>query len=128
MIPDEKINDRNKKKDSQAKEESNKVTLENDNERYINPFDKAEVLYEGGKYHDAWKAYKAVKPGAINERDYIWAQFQICNCYRAVKKFDEAVKMYQKFINKYPDSFWAEQAAWYIQDSKWWKEWKDRVV
>lgn len=124
-------NDSSKEKESQAegKSEEVKVAVESkeNNDRYINPFDKAEVLYEGGKYHDAWRAYKMVKVGAINERDYIWAQFQICNCYRAVKKFDEAAKMYQEFINKYPDSFWAEQAAWYIQDSMWWKEWNDKV-
>ena len=113
--------------ESQTKGKEVELESANNNKRYINPFDKAELLYEGGKYHDAWKAYKMVKVGAINERDYIWAQFQICNCYRAVKKFDEAAKMYQEFINKYPDSFWVEQAAWYIQDSKWWKEWNDKV-
>ena len=115
--------------ESQTAENEKEGELESDksNKRYVNPFDKAEVLYEGGKYHGAWKAYKMVKVEGINERDYIWSQFQICNCYRAVKKFDEAAKMYQEFINKYPDSFWAEQAAWYIQDSKWWKEWNDKV-
>lgn len=94
---------------------------------YDNPFDTAEVFYEMGKYKEAMDAYKSLKNDAPNVRDFIWSQFQIGNCYRNLKQFDNAAKEYQNFINKYPDSFWADQALWYIEDSKWWKEWNNRI-
>ena len=97
------------------------------NINYESPFDAAEVLYEIFKYTEALKMYKSLQKDAPNEKDYIWAQFQIGNCYRNLGKFDKAVQGYQDFINAYPDNFWTEQAIWYLEDSKWWKEWNNRI-
>lgn len=100
---------------------------DDDNINYTNPFDTAEVIYEMGKYKDALKVYKSLQKDTPNVRDFVWSQFQIANCYRNLKEFDKAAKEYQNFINKYPDSFWSEQALWYIADTKWWKEWNNRL-
>lgn len=91
------------------------------------PFEMAEILYEMGKYEEAATSYKSIHKDTVNERDFIWSQFQIGNCYRNQKKLDEAIKEYQAFINNYPDSFWAEQASWFIKDAKWWAEWIKRI-
>lgn len=95
--------------------------------KYDNPFDSAEVFYGMGEYKKALKMYKSLAKNTPNVTDFIWAQFQIANCYRNVKELDKAAKEYQNFINKYPDSFWADQASWYIEDVKWWKKWNKRV-
>ncbi len=94
---------------------------------YNNPFDAAEVFYELGKYEKALNTYKLLRPDYPKENDYIWSQFQIANCLRNMRKFNESIKEYQDFINKYPDNFWAEQAAWYMEDAKWWLQWNSRI-
>lgn len=94
---------------------------------YSSPFETAEVFYEMGKFKEALDAYKSVSADIPKVRDYIWSQFQIGNCYRNLKNFDQAIKAYQSYINRYPDSFWAEQASWFIEDSKWWKSWNEKV-
>ena len=95
--------------------------------KYDNPFDSAEVFYEMGEFKKALNMYKSLANNTPNVADFIWAQFQIANCYRNMKELDKAAKNYQEFINKYPDSFWADQASWYIEDVKWWKKWNSKV-
>ncbi|MGR3179069.1 MAG: tetratricopeptide repeat protein [Candidatus Anammoxibacter sp.] len=98
------------------------------NINYDNPYDAAEVFYEMSKYTEAIKMYKSLEKGMLNEKDYVWAQFQIPNSYRNLGKFDLAVQGYQDFVNQYPDNFWTEQALWYLEDAKWWKEWGNRIT
>ncbi|MGR3317807.1 MAG: tetratricopeptide repeat protein [Candidatus Anammoxibacter sp.] len=97
------------------------------NVNYDNPYDAAEVFYEMSRYIEALKMYKSLQTDKPNVKDFIWAQFQVANCYRNLGKFDKAVQGYQDFINKYPDNFWTEQALWYLEDAKWWKEWNNRI-
>jgi len=94
---------------------------------YSSPFDAAEIHYEMGKYNDALDAYKSIMSDFPENKDYIWSRFQVGNCYRNMKKLNKAISEYQSFINEFPDSFWAEQAAWYIEDAKWWKQWNSRI-
>ncbi|MGR3219781.1 MAG: tetratricopeptide repeat protein [Candidatus Anammoxibacter sp.] len=95
---------------------------------YDNPYEAAEVFYEMSKYTEAIKMYKSLQKNLPNEKDFVWAQFQIANSYRNLGKFDKAVQGYQDFINAYPDNFWTEQASWYLEDAKWWKEWGSRIT
>lgn len=112
---------------AQGKEGGKESSLATDIGNYSSPFEMAEILYEMGKYEEAAIAYKSIRNDMVHERDFVWSQFQIGNCYRNQKKMDEAIKEYQTFINNYPDSFWAEQASWFIKDAKWWAEWFRRI-
>lgn len=116
-------------KKERQKDEEKEGSAENKLEEviYKSPFEAAEIYYELGKYKKALDEYEIMGADYPNESDYIWSRFQIANCYRNLKKLESAIERYQEFINKYPDSFWSEQAFWYMEDAKWWQQWNNRV-
>lgn len=92
----------------------------------VSKLDLAECFYKLCEYDNALQTYKLLTPNDISLDQYIWAQYQIANCYRNMKKFDVAFNEYQRFINQYPGSDWVEQAKWYIEDINWWKSWYEK--
>ncbi len=92
----------------------------------VSILDLAECFYKLCEYDNALQTYKLLTPDNISSDQYVWAQYQIANCYRNMKKFDIAFSEYQRFINQYPGSDLIEQAKWYIEDVNWWKAWYEK--
>lgn len=92
----------------------------------VSMLDLAECFYKLCEYNNALQMYKLLTPDNISLDQYIWAQYQIANCYRNMKKFDVAFSEYQRFLNQYPGSDLVEQAKWYIEDINWWKSWYEK--
>lgn len=92
----------------------------------VSMLDLAECFYKLCEYDNALQTYKLLTPDDISLDQYIWAQYQIANCYRNMKKFDVAFSEYQRFVNQYPGSDLIEQAKWYIEDIQWWKSWYEK--
>jgi len=88
--------------------------------------DIAESFYKLSEYDSALKMYKLLSPDAISVEQYVWAQYQIANCYRNMKKYDQASSEYQRLIHQYPNNYLIEQAKWYIDDINWWKLWYEK--
>ncbi len=70
-------------------------------------WDKAMVLYRG-----------AVQKYALPE-DAPWGYYQIGNILRNQKKLSDALKSFDDVIQKFPGSYWAEQAKWNKDDIIW---------
>ena len=92
----------------------------------VSLLDLAECFYKLCEYDNALQAYKLITPTDTSLDQYMWAQYQIANCYRNMKKFDIAFGEYQRFVNQYPSSDLIEQAKWYIDDINWWKSWYEK--
>ncbi|TVM00232.1 MAG: hypothetical protein CV087_14795 [Candidatus Brocadia sp. WS118] len=88
--------------------------------------DLAECFYKLCEYNNALQTYKLITPTDTPLNQYIWAQYQIANCYRNMKEFDLALGEYQRFINQYPSGDLIEPAKWYIDDVIWWKSWYEK--
>ena len=88
--------------------------------------DLAECFYKLCEYNNALQTYKLITPTDTLLNQYIWAQYQIANCYRNMKKYDLALSEYQRFINQYPNGDLIESAKWYIDDVIWWKSWYEK--
>lgn len=85
--------------------------------------DLAECFYKLCEYNNALQTYKLITPSDVSSDQYMWAQYQIANCYRNMKEFDQAINEYQHFIDQYPTGDLIEPAKWYIDDANWWKSW-----
>lgn len=92
----------------------------------ISRLDLAECFYKLCEYDNALQMYKLLSPEDIPLDQYIWAQYQIANCYRNMKKYDIASSEYKRFISQYPGSDLIELAKWYIDDINWWKSWYEK--
>ena len=88
--------------------------------------DLAECFYKLCEYNNALQTYKLITPTDTSLNQYIWAQYQIANCYRNMKEFDLALSEYYRFINQYPGGDLIEPAKWYIDDIIWWKSWHEK--
>lgn len=95
-------------------------------EREVNPVIIAECFYKLGEYEKALQSYKNIPQEEVLPHQFIWIQYQVANCYRYLKKYDDALNEFQNFIDKYPDSELVVQAKWYIEDINWWKEWREK--
>lgn len=91
-----------------------------------NLLDLAECFYKLCEYDNALQTYKLLTPTDTSLDQYIWAQYQIANCYRNMKKFDLAFSEYQRFVSQYPNNDLIEQVKWYIDDVNWWKSWREK--
>lgn len=89
-------------------------------------FDLAECFYKLCEFENALQMYKSITQNDSSSDQYTWAQYQIANCYRNIKKYDLAFSEYQRFVSQYPSSDLIEQAKWYIEDINWWKSWYDK--
>lgn len=94
--------------------------------RNASSLDIADCYYKLCEYDNALQMYKLLTPDNSFSDQYIWAQYQIANCYRNMKKFDIAFSEYQRFVNQYPDNDLVDQAKWYIDDINWWKSWYEK--
>ncbi len=98
-------------------EENEKVT--NNSGEIIHPFEIAENLYKLGEYKAAVDIYKLVLKNNIEKDKKMWVTYQIANCYRKLKLYTDAVKVYREMQQVYEGTYWAKQGQWYIQDIEW---------
>ncbi len=62
---------------------------------------------------------KAVQQYNKDELLVSWALFQIGNVFRKQGNYKEAVRSYDRLINEYSGTYWAEQAKLYKEDAIW---------
>ena len=97
-------------------------------EEIVHPFKIAENLYKLGEYKLALEIYKLVDKNKIENEREIWVLYQIANCYRKQKLYDEAVKVYRELRDGYEGTYWSKQAQWYIKDIEWRATVEERMV
>ncbi|MCF6149302.1 MAG: tetratricopeptide repeat protein [Candidatus Kuenenia sp.] len=95
-------------------------------EEEVNPVKIAECFFKLGEYEKTLESYKNIPQEEVSSDQYMWIQYQVANCYRYLKKYDEALGEFQNFIDKYTDNELVVQAKWYIDDINWWKEWREK--
>jgi tetratricopeptide (TPR) repeat protein len=88
-------------------------------EEIVHPFELAESLYKLGGYRSALDLYNLINRDSLDKGKKAWVTYQIANCYRKRKLFNEAVEVYRKMLNEFEGTYWANQAEWYIQDIQW---------
>jgi len=98
--------------------DSEKVVVNNIDE-LIHPFEIAENLYKLGEYETALDIYKLSIKNNITKDKKMWISYQIANCYRKLGLYNNAVEAYREMQEVYEGTYWAKQAQWYIQDTKW---------
>ncbi|MGR3310856.1 MAG: tetratricopeptide repeat protein [Candidatus Brocadiales bacterium] len=83
----------------------------------------ADGLYKLLQYETALQIYKSIGLEKTGAEDNSWVLYQISNCYRNLNKFDDALNTYNEILAKYPDTYPAKEAHWYLEDLNWWKQW-----
>ncbi len=95
-------------------------------EKETPPITIAECFYKLGEYEKALQGYKNIPQGEVTPYQYMWTRYQIANCFRQLKKYDDALSEFQHFIDENPQSDLIVQAKWYVDDIAWWKEWQEK--
>lgn len=108
------------------KDEKEKILLKK-NDELINPIEIAENLYKLGEYKLALDIYELTNKEDLENEKKSWILYQMANCSRKLKLFDKALKVYRNIQDQYEDTFWAEQAKWYINDIQWRAEVQDKL-
>lgn len=78
-----------------------------------------DMFYQSKAWDKALDKYRKVTGSYDDPEDSPWGLYQIGNIYRQKKMFAESVKAYEILIQKYPASYWADQAKWNKEDVIW---------
>lgn len=78
-----------------------------------------DLYYQSKNWDKALVQYRKVTDGFIHPDDSPWGLYQIANIYRQKRAYTEAIKAYESLIQKYPTSYWADQAKWNRDDVIW---------
>ncbi|GJQ49659.1 MAG: hypothetical protein HKUEN01_20450 [Candidatus Kuenenia stuttgartiensis] len=119
--------------DASVEDGEERARMHNRLHRYLTGIEKetppitiAECFYTLGEYEKALQGYKNIPQEAVTPYQYMWARYQIANCFRQLKKYDDALNEFQRFIDENPKSELIVQAKWYVDDIAWWKEWQEK--
>jgi tetratricopeptide (TPR) repeat protein len=125
----------------EEKEAEDTITLKNEDKRVqgiadvvkngeeiVHPFEIAENLYKLGEYKIALELYELIDKNKIGSERKIWVLYQIANCYRKQKLYDDAVMVYRELRDGYEGTYWSKQAQWYIQDIEWRGKVEEKMV
>jgi tetratricopeptide (TPR) repeat protein len=125
----------------EEKEAEETITLKNEDKRVqgiadvvkngeeiVHPFEIAENLYKLGEYKIALEIYELIDKNKIENERKIWVLYQIANCYRKQKLYDDAVMVYRELRDGYEGTYWSKQAQWYIQDIEWRGKVEEKMV
>lgn len=96
-------------------------------EKIINPFEIAENLYKLKEYKTALDIYGLLNKEGMKGNKGVWISFQIANCHRRLKQFNEALEVYRNLETTQKGTYWAKQANWYIKEIEWQKEVNDKL-
>ena len=86
----------------------------------------ADCYYKKKDFSKALDFYKKASQKYFTHPDTPWGLFQIASIYKNTRKYDKAIKTFNKLINEYPDDYWARQAEWKLEDAIW--EYEYRAV
>lgn len=78
-----------------------------------------DMYYQGKSWDKALLQYKKATDTYVDPDDSPWGLYQIGNIYRKKQMFSDAVKAYEALIQKFPTSYWADQARWNREDVIW---------
>ena len=85
----------------------------------------ADTLFALGEYERARAIYQQIiDDGTPSEKTASWVHMQIGNCARREGDFATALSAYDTVMTGTPESFWAEEAAWWTDQIKWRLLWK----
>lgn len=87
----------------------------------------ADGLYKLLQYEAALQIYRSIDPEKTSKDDYAWILCQITNCCRNLNQFDNALNTCQELLAKYPDTYPAKEAQWYLESLNWWKQWYEKA-
>jgi len=84
----------------------------------------ADTLFVLGEYGRARAIYQQIIDNKPSEKTAAWIHVQIGNCARREGDFATALDAYDMVMTETPESFWAEEAAWWTDQIKWRLLWK----
>lgn len=84
-----------------------------------------DYYYQQKKYDKAKKYYEVMMGAFPSSADMSWAKFQIGNIYRQYGQLDSAITVYTELVRSNPESYWAKQAKWKLDDTIWQNEYKE---
>lgn len=87
----------------------------------------ADSLYKLAQYEAALQIYQSIDPEKTSEEDNSWILYQTANCYKNLNQFDNALNTCQKLQTKYPNTYSAKEAHWFLEDLRWWKQWYEKA-
>lgn len=87
----------------------------------------ANALFALGKYDRALPLYQQIIESSPDPEKKAWARLQLGNCQRRSGDFVGALKTYAELMADSPDSFWAEEAAWWSGQIKWRLLWNETL-
>jgi len=79
----------------------------------------ADMQFQRKEWDKAITLYRRVVETYDNPDDSPWGLYQIGNALRQKKQYPEALKAYDALIQKFPDSYWTDQAKWNKDDVIW---------
>ena len=79
----------------------------------------ADALYVLGKYDQARQVYRHLIQQNPSVDTVGWACLQVGNCARKKKEFMAAIAAYEECMNRFAESPWAKEAAWWSGHLKW---------
>ncbi len=72
-----------------------------------------------GNLEKSLELYNLAESISPNNNDKSYALYQCGNILKDIGKYVESASKYSKLIEKYPDTYWAEQAVWKKEDALW---------
>lgn len=82
-------------------------------------FQIADMQYKAKAFDKSIISYRKAVDLYPNQEDSPWGLYQIGNALRQQTKWSEALAVYESLIQKFPESYWAEQAKWNREDVVW---------
>jgi tetratricopeptide (TPR) repeat protein len=77
----------------------------------------ADCEFELGRSRDAERLYQRAASLTLSDEDASWAALQLGNLARRAGRQEEARRQWQSAAERYPDTFYAAQAAWFLRVS-----------
>ncbi len=105
-----------------AKEQCNKKMLEGCDVVYL---ELADNYFKGKKWKQAQNSYNQFLKSFPSHKEAAWAEYQQGNIYKRSGQYKKALDSYRDMIEKYPESYWANQAKWEREDAIWKNEYSD---
>jgi tetratricopeptide (TPR) repeat protein len=82
------------------------------------------LLMEMGRFDGALPFLQKAAPAERELGDRAWLLFRTAACLRGLGRNAEAKTVYQQLATSFPDSLWAEEAAWLVKSIEWHEKWR----
>jgi tetratricopeptide (TPR) repeat protein len=88
-------------------------------------YEIADLEYRNRNWAPALEHYTKAIQIFSDTTDAPWGFYQIGNIHRNQRRFDQAITYYDSLAQKFPRSYWADQARWKRDDTIWQKEYEE---